>query len=84
MESGPPWWRAPPGRIPAPRLPGLFLLSWTLQLAGTGAPSSSSHALLSGSCCPAANSRNLSQGDLLVAFEHCRLHRGSLQGPGGV
>uniref|UniRef100_A0A8C0DNE0 NFAT activating protein with ITAM motif 1 n=1 Tax=Balaenoptera musculus TaxID=9771 RepID=A0A8C0DNE0_BALMU len=32
MESGPPWWRAPAGH--APRLPGLFLLSWTLQLAG--------------------------------------------------
>ncbi|KAM9071446.1 NFAT activation molecule 1 [Megaptera novaeangliae] len=39
MESGPPWWRAPPGRIPAPRLLGLFLLSWTLQLAGTGGQS---------------------------------------------
>ncbi|XP_068418087.1 NFAT activation molecule 1 [Eschrichtius robustus] len=39
MESGPPWWRAPPGHIPAPRLPGLFLLSWTLQLAGTGGQS---------------------------------------------
>ncbi|TKC39213.1 hypothetical protein EI555_007800 [Monodon monoceros] len=35
MESRPPWWRAPPGPIPAPRLLGLFLFPWTLQLAGT-------------------------------------------------
>ncbi|TEA32237.1 hypothetical protein DBR06_SOUSAS6610186 [Sousa chinensis] len=39
MESRPPWWRAPPGPIPAPRLLGLFLLPWTLQLAGTGGQS---------------------------------------------
>ncbi|XP_023982935.1 NFAT activation molecule 1 [Physeter macrocephalus] len=39
MESWPPWWRAPPGPIPAPRLLGLSLLPWTLQLTGTGGQS---------------------------------------------
>ncbi|XP_074231742.1 NFAT activation molecule 1 isoform X2 [Camelus bactrianus] len=34
MESWPPWWCAPPGPHLAPRLLGLFLLPWALQLAG--------------------------------------------------
>lgn len=88
MESRPPqWWAPPPGPLTAPWLLGLLLSPWTVQLAGTV-------FLLTRSLAPHIREAFIHpprrvqlipvSGDLLVAFEHCRLHRGSLWGPGDV
>lgn len=87
MESWPPGRWAPPGPLSAPWLLGLFLLPWTLKLTGT--PSSFfPRALWPRTSEPLSSSGRLIpgpvSGDLLVAFEHCRLHRRRLQGPGDV
>lgn len=81
MESWPPRWGAPPpGPLAAPWLLGLLLAPWTLPLAGmlflllTCSPPRTSEPLSSALAAPLTPL----SGDLLVAFERCRLHRGSL------
>lgn len=86
MERRPPgWWRAPLDSGSGPWLLGLLLFPWTLQLAGRAAfllPRSLARTSEWLSSARAANSWGPISGGLLAAFEHCRLHRGSLQGPG--
>lgn len=82
-----------PGRPPASpcclmasRLLGWLLVPWTLQLAGTVRVSVCT--LLLGNIRAAfIQPEQLIPGDLSLGicwllFEHCRLHRGSLRGPG--
>lgn len=83
MESRPlRRWALLPGPLAAPWLLGWLLSPWTLQLSGRV------FLFVTGLLAPYFRASFMQlipvSGDLLVAFEHCRLRKGSLWGPGDV